>query len=208
MLSANPTKFGEELTLIENAGADGVHWDIMDGNFVDEITFGAGIIAAHRKISSLRFDVHLMIENPDKHMENFSRAGVDVIIIHPETCKHLHRALTKIKSLGKKSGIALNPAIPINVIDYCHDILDMVLVMGVNPGNSGQIFIESQLEKIYVLKKTIPKSVEICVDGGITDKTIQKCSECGANSFVSGSYIFKNENYLQAIQILKKQTVV
>jgi ribulose-phosphate 3-epimerase len=204
MLSADPARLGEELAAVEKAAAHAIHWDIMDGSFVDSITFGHHIIAAGRKLSRLRFDVHLMIENPDKHLENFSRAGADVIIVHPETCRHLHRTLGNIKSMNKKSGIALNPATSIDVLEYCKDLPDMIVVMGVNPGSSGQDFIESQLEKISRLRATMPPSMEICVDGGINDRTINKCSKRGANGFVSGSYIFKSSNYAEAIEQLKK----
>jgi ribulose-phosphate 3-epimerase len=204
MLSANPAQLGEELIRIENSKADAIHWDIMDGTFVETITFGHHVIAAGRKLSHLRFDVHLMIENPDKHLENFSRAGADVIIVHPETCRHLHRTLGNIKSLGQQSGVALNPATPTNVIEYCIDIIDIIVVMGVNPGSSGQDFIESQLEKISKLREILPSSTEICVDGGINNRTIKECTQHGANSFVSGSHIFKSSNYASTIQQLKE----
>jgi ribulose-phosphate 3-epimerase len=204
MLSANAAKLGEELISAENAGADSIHWDIMDGRFVDAITFGHHVVAAHRKLSRLRFDVHLMIENPDKHLENFAQAGSDIIIVHPETCKHLHRTLGNIKSLGCKSGVALNPATPIDVVEYCTDIIDMVIVMGVNPGSSGQNFIESQLKKISKLKEIVGPSTEICVDGGINDQTIKESAKHGANSYVSGSYIFSSSNYSEAIKHLRE----
>jgi ribulose-phosphate 3-epimerase len=204
MLSADPTKLGDELIRVSNSGADAIHWDIMDGSFVEAITFGHHIISAHRKLSNLRFDVHLMIEDPEKHLKNFSTAGADVIIVHAETCKHIHRIINDIKSFGKKSGIALNPATSIDSIKYCIDILDMILVMGVNPGNSGQNFIKSQLNKISDLRKILPPETEICIDGGVTDVTIKDCTKCGANSFVSGSYVFQSEDYSSAIQKLKE----
>lgn len=200
MLSADPTKLGQELLDLENAGADCIHWDIMDGNFVDAITFGSHVIAAHRKISSLRFDVHLMIENPDKHIAMFSKSGADSIIIHPETCKHLHKTLSYIKDFRKLSGVALNPGTSVDSIMYCLDIIDIVLVMSVNPGASGQTFIKSQLKKINLLKQILPKNIEICVDGGIDDKTSKECIFHGANSLVAGSYIFKSKNYTKAIK--------
>jgi ribulose-phosphate 3-epimerase len=209
MLSADPTKLGEELILLEKAGADSVHWDIMDGVFVEAITFGHQVVGALRKLSPLRFDVHLMVENPDRQLENFSKAGADVIIVHAEACPHLHRTLGRIRSLGKKSGLALNPATPPDIVEYCADLVDMVLVMGVNPGSSGQTFIESQLEKIsklselFKLKENLFGPVEICVDGGITDKTIGRCAQHGANSAVSGSYIYQNQDYSDAIRRLK-----
>lgn len=203
MLSADSTKLGKELRDIENAGADCVHWDIMDGSYVDAITFGSHIIAAHRKLISLRFDIHLMIENPDKHIENFVEAGADSIIVHPETCKHLHKTLQSIKSHGIKSGIALNPATSIDNLEYCIDITDIVLVMTVNPGSSGQVFIESQLEKISKLKSFLPSNIEICIDGGINLETAKKCIENGADSLVTGSFFFQSKNYAETIKNLK-----
>ena len=162
MLSANPAEMGAEILKIEKAGADGIHWDIMDGNFVDAITFGAHIVAAHRPLTSLRFDAHLMVENPDKHIKNFAEAGADLIIIHPEACKHLHRSLENILKLGKKAGVALNPATSPDTIIYCHDLISMVLVMTVNPGASGQKFINSQLPKIKFLRDSLPAAVMTC----------------------------------------------
>ena len=203
MLSANPQKFAEELALIEKAGADGIHWDIMDGNFVPAITFGASVVAAHRELTSLPFEVHLMVENPERHLKNFADAGADTIIIHAEACKHLHRNLEDIKKLGKKAGVALNPATGIDCIEFCADLLSVVLVMTVNPGASGQKFIDSQLAKIKKLRETLPDSIEICIDGGINPETLQKCVLKGTDSAVSGAYIFKNSNYREAIDKLK-----
>jgi ribulose-phosphate 3-epimerase len=203
MLSANPTKLGEELVALEKAGADAIHWDIMDGVFVDAITFGSHVIAGHRPLTRLQFDVHLMMENPDKHLVSFYRAGADIIIVHTEACAHLHQTLSQIKSLGIKSGLALNPATSIHAIEYCIDVMDMVLVMGVNPGSSGQNFIESQLQKISNLRKILPPTIEVCVDGGIIPRTAFQCCQHGANSLVSGTYIFRNPDYAAAIQELK-----
>lgn len=203
MLSADSTKLGEELCAVERAGADCIHWDIMDGCFVDAITFGAHIVAAHRKMSSLRFDVHLMIENPDRHLEEFAKAGSDSIIVHSETAKHLHRTLCNIKNLGKMAGVALNPATSVDCLEYCPDIIDIVLVMGVNPGSSGQKFIQSQLQKIAQLRKLLPAPTEICVDGGINADTARACTKNGANSLVTGSYLFKSGNYEETIRVLK-----
>lgn len=203
MLSADPTCLGKELAKVEAAGANCVHWDVMDGTFVEAITFGAHVIAAHRKISRLRFDAHLMVENVDKHIEYFVNAGADSIIIHPETTKHLHRALEKIKKFGKLAGIALNPATSVESINYCSDLLDIVVVMGVNPGSSGQPFIPSQLKKIAILREMLPESKEICVDGGINAETAKMCIAEGANSLVTGSYLFKSNDYSTAIASLR-----
>ena len=204
MLSANPQKFAEELLKIEKSGAEGIHWDIMDGNFVPAITFGASIVAAHRELTSLPFHVHLMIENPERHIKNFAEAGADTIIIHPESCKHLHRNLEDIKKLGKKAGVVLNPATGIDCIEFCADLLNVILIMTVNPGASGQKFIDSQLSKIKKLRNILPDSIEICIDGGINPETAEKCAQCGADSVVSGAYVFKNSSYEDAIKKLRK----
>lgn len=208
MLSANPTKLGDELAAVEKAGADCIHWDVMDGNFVEAITFGAHIIAAHRKMSKLRFDVHLMIENPDRHIERFAAAGADSIIVHVEATKYLHRTLNNIKKYGKLAGVALNPATSIDCLNYCADIVDIVLVMSVNPGSSGQKFIDSQLEKISDLREFLPKTAEICVDGGINDSTAKLCMQRGANSLITGSFLFGSNavtnDYAKIIQKLRE----
>ncbi len=200
MLSADATNLGAELKAVEKAGANAIHWDIMDGNFVEAITFGAHVVAAHRKLTSLRFDVHLMTEHPDTHLDSFIKAGADIIFVHPETCNHLHRTIDTIKSAGKKAGIALNPATNIDCLKYCN--VDCVLVMSVNPGRSGQKFISSQLEKIAQIKKLFSQ-LKICVDGGITDSTIHACAENGAESFVTGSFLFGNSDYTKAVNLLK-----
>jgi ribulose-phosphate 3-epimerase len=203
MLSANPAKFEQELFDVESAGADCIHWDVMDGSFVDAITFGAHIIESLRKVSRLRFDAHLMIENPEKHISRFARAGSDTIIVHPETCKHLRNTLLQIKKENKRSGIALDPEIGIDCVERCSDIVDMVVVMGVNPGKSGQQFIKSQLMNIQKVKSIIPNYVELCVDGGINDRTINDCIDHGATSFVTGSFLFQSGNYKKIIELLK-----
>lgn len=203
MLSANPARLGEELAAIEKAGADGVHWDVMDGSFVDAITFGAHVVAALRPFSKLRFDAHLMVENPEKHLETFVGAGADSIILHPEATRHLHKILWRIKNdFGKMAGVALNPATSLECLEYCWDLLDVVVVMTVNPGSSGQKFIESQLKKIQLLRKIAPKTLEICVDGGVNAETAQKCIESGADSLVSGSFVFGSKDYEEAIKKL------
>jgi ribulose-phosphate 3-epimerase len=204
MLSADSSRYGEELADAEKAGADAIHWDIADGVFTDSITFGHRVVGDHRKLSSLRFDVHLMTENPDRHLENFARAGADVIIVHPETCRHLHQTLGRIKSFGLKSGAALNPATEPGILGYCVDLLDRVVVMGVNPGSSGQKFLDSQVKKISELKKTLPPFVEICLDGGITDITIKECAKHGADSCVSGSCLFRSSDRAGTVRRLKE----
>lgn len=208
MLSADPGLFREELAAIEAAGADGIHWDIMDGNFVNSITFGAHVLAALRPFSKLRFDAHLMVENPEKHLEAFAEAGADSIIVHSEATKHLHRVLDIIKNkLGKKAGVALNPATSAECLEYCWDLLDIVLLMSVDPGSSGQKFVGSQAKKIEILKKAKQErdreDLEICVDGGVNAETAPICIKAGAESLVSGSFLFKNEDYKKAIEEIK-----
>jgi ribulose-phosphate 3-epimerase len=203
MLSADPTRLGQELLAVESAGADRIHWDIMDGNYVEAITFGSRTVAAHRKLTPLPFDVHLMVDNPDRHIENFANAGANLIMVHPEMCKHLHRTLHKIKNLEKKAGIALNPATPVEVISYCIEVLDVVLVMTVNPGSSGQEFLDSQLKKISTLQKILPPPIKIYVDGGINPRTLKKCIERGASGCVTGSFLFGSSNYTDTLNALK-----
>jgi ribulose-phosphate 3-epimerase len=202
MLSADPTCLGQELLSVEKAGAGSIHWDIMDGSFVDAITFGAHIVAAHRKMTSLRFDAHLMIENPEKHIAAFASAGADVIIVHAESCHRVVDALQRIKDLGKFAGIAIKPTTTVDAVAHCLDFVDIVLVMSVNPGRSGQTFMTSQLEKISELRKIIPPTKEICVDGGINDITAAECISRGANSLVAGSFLFKHEDYVSAIKAI------
>jgi ribulose-phosphate 3-epimerase len=203
MLSADFTKMGQELIDVVKAGADCIHWDIMDGSFVDQITFGAHTVRSHRNLTSIRFDVHLMIENPHRHIAAFADAGADLIIVHAEACNHLHKTLSLIKSFGKMAGLAFNPASSIDPIEYCADVLDAVLVMSVNPGRSGQIFIESQITKIAKLSNILSPNVEICVDGGINQQTLEKCVKNGAKSFVMGSYLFCDKNYGDVIKSVK-----
>ena len=200
MLSANPCCLGDELR--ELAEADGIHWDVMDGNFVNAITFGSHIIKAHREITSQVFDVHLMIANSEKHIENFAKAGADVITIHAESTVHLHAALNSIRSCGCRAGVALNPSTSPDFLQYVMDVVDLILVMTVNPGRSGQSFIYSQLEKIQKIAKMASDNVEICVDGGINPETARACEQMGATSCVAGSYIFNSENYSGAIREL------
>ena len=200
MLSANPCCLGDELR--ELAEADGIHWDVMDGNFVNAITFGSHIIKAHREITSQVFDVHLMIANPEKHIENFAKAGADVITIHAESTVHLHAALNSIRSCGCRAGVALNPSTSPDSLQYVMDVVDLILVMTVNPGRSGQSFLYSQLEKIQKIAEMVSDNVEICVDGGINPETVRACGQMGATSCVAGSYIFNSENYLGAIREL------
>ena len=207
ILSADFTRLGEELTLVEKAGADWIHIDVMDGQFVPNITYGPIIVEACKRVSNLVLDVHLMIEKPDLIIPEFAKAGADYISVHQEACSHLHRSLQLIKSFGIKAGVALNPATPLSSIEWIIDQLDFVLIMSVNPGFGGQKFIESSIDKIKDLSKILMKknsNAIIQVDGGINNNTIKAVSRAGATSFVAGSAIFNTENYKETILSLRQ----
>ena len=207
ILSADFSNLGEEIQNIEKAGADYIHIDVMDGSFVPNITIGNEVVKALRAKTQLPFDVHLMINNPDNHVKAFAEAGADIITIHVEASIHLDRSLALIKSFDKKVGVSLVPSTHEDALDYILEKLDLILVMTVNPGFGGQKFLSSQLKKIENIRKKIEKSgkkIELEVDGGINDQTARIAIEAGADVLVSGSYIFGNKNYQQAIQNLKR----
>jgi len=206
ILSADFTRLGEEITGVAKGGADVIHIDVMDGHFVPNITIGPLVVKAVRTITDLPLDVHLMIENADRYLEDFAKAGADWITVHVETGYHLHRTIHRIKELGKKAGAVLNPATPLTSLEEILPDLDLVMLMTVNPGFGGQSFIESSLAKIRQLKKMIDDrglSVGIEVDGGVSPKTIGPIAAAGANIFVAGSAVFGKDDYKKVIAELK-----
>ncbi len=196
ILAADFTKLGEQITLLESTGVEYLHIDVMDGKFVPSISFGMPVIASIRKNSKLIFDVHLMIEDPDKYLEAFKASGADILTVHAETCPHLHRTLSRIRELGMKAGVSLNPATPIHVLEHVLNELDMILIMSVNPGFGGQVFIPSMLQKIESMREMMEKAgkkIDIEVDGGITIQNVEQVIEAGANIIVAGTSVFKGD---------------
>jgi ribulose-phosphate 3-epimerase len=208
ILSADFARLGDEVRAVAAAGADYIHVDVMDGHFVPNITIGPLVVEAVRKVTDLPLDVHLMIENPDLYIPDFARAGSDIIVVHAEATHHLHRTVQLIKSFGKRAGVSLNPATPLNVLDYILEELDLVLLMTVNPGFGGQSFIEACLPKIHALRAMLDKrglETELEVDGGVKIANIDRIAHAGADVFVAGSAVFGSPDYAATIAELKRR---
>jgi len=207
ILSADFVSLGEEIKKLEEGGADFLHLDVMDGMFVPNITFGPPVIKKIRNITDIPFDVHLMIEKPERYIEDFANAGANIITVHAEATTHLHRTIEAIKSFGIKAGVALNPATPLDSIEYVLEYLDLVLIMTVNPGFGGQKFIESTRRKIVKMREMVESrklNVLIEADGGIKLDNYKDLTQCGLDIIVVGSGIFEAENIIERTRMFKK----
>jgi len=207
ILSADFSRLGLEIRAVEQAGAEIIHVDVMDGHFVPNITIGPLVVRAVRQVTDLPVDVHLMITEPDRYLQDFAEAGADWITVHVEACTHLHRTLHHIKELGKKAGAVLNPATSLSTLEYVLADIDLVMLMSVNPGFGGQSFIESTLGKIRTLRTMLDgvnPGAGIEIDGGISPETIADVAEAGANIFVAGSAIYGKDEYGGGIAELKE----
>jgi len=207
ILSADFSKLGDEIQSVEKAGADWIHVDVMDGHFVPNITIGPLIVEAARRITSLPLDVHLMIENPDRYIEDFAKAGADLISVQVEACIHLNRTIQMIKSMDLRAGVVLNPSTPLSALEWVLEDVDFVMIMSVNPGFGGQKFIPNTIDKIRSLRQMIQDrglSILIEIDGGVNETTIKNISDAGVDVFVAGSAIFKSPNYKETISKFRK----
>lgn len=207
ILSADFCRLGEEIIAVERAGADCIHIDVMDGNFVPNITIGPLVVKAVRQITDKPLDVHLMIADADRYLEDFAAAGADWLTVHVEACPHLQRTVARIKELGKRPGVVLNPATSLSSLDYILGDIDLVMLMSVNPGFGGQRFLPSTLEKIRSLRRRLEeegRQIDIEVDGGVALQTIASIAAAGANVFVAGSAVFGSSNYRDTIATLRR----
>lgn len=206
ILAADYANFASELKRIEATSAEYVHIDIMDGQFVPNISFGADVVASMRKHSSLVFDCHLMVVNPERYVDAYAQAGADIMTIHTESTLHIHGALQKIKAAGMKAGVVINPGTSVSALEPVLDLVDQVLIMTVNPGFGGQAFIPECLSKVEAVAKLRQErglTFDIEVDGGVDDKSIKACADAGANVFVAGSYLFKADDLTAQVETLR-----
>ncbi|MDY5974039.1 ribulose-phosphate 3-epimerase [Streptococcus hyovaginalis] len=206
ILAADYANFASELKRIEETSAEYVHIDIMDGQFVPNISFGADVVASMRKHSKLVFDVHLMVVNPERFVDAYAQAGADIMTIHTESTLHIHGALQKIKAAGMRAGVVINPGTPVEQLIPVLDLVDQVLIMTVNPGFGGQAFIPECLEKVSRVAEWRDQkglTFDIEVDGGVDNQTIKACADAGANVFVAGSYVFKTSDLVSQVETLR-----
>ena len=211
ILSADFARLGEEIRAVELAGADYIHIDVMDGHFVPNITIGPMIVETARQVTDLPLDVHLMISDPDKYIDDFVKAGADILTVHVEALNHIHRTVQYMQDKGVRPGVSLNPATPLDILEYILDELSMVMLMSVNPGFGGQKFIPEVVPKVKALKEMITArglNTEIEVDGGISPDTIYQVASAGADVFVAGYAIFYSKDYKQTIQLMRERMKV
>jgi ribulose-phosphate 3-epimerase len=206
ILSADFGRLSEEVRAVERAGADWIHVDVMDGRFVPNITLGPPVVDAIRAATKLPVDVHLMIVEPERYLDDFARAGADGLSVHAEACPHLYRTLQHIRGLGKRAGVVLNPSTHQDVLRYVLDVVDLVLVMSVNPGFGGQSFIPAVLPKVRAIREMVgDRPIDIEIDGGIAPATARGATQAGARVLVAGSAVFKSSNYAEAIEELRRE---
>ncbi|MEW6153180.1 MAG: ribulose-phosphate 3-epimerase [Actinomycetota bacterium] len=201
VLPADFARLGEEVAALEAAGVDRIQWDVMDGRFVPNLTFGPDVIAACRKHATVTFEAHLMVVNPDELLHRYVEAGCELIIVHAEACLHLHRTLASIRDMGARSSVALNPSTPVDVVRHVLDLTDMVLVMTVNPGFGGQAYIKTMEPKVRAVREMISESgfdIDLEVDGGVNAETVAGAAAAGANVLVAGSGLYKHSGGLAA----------
>lgn len=207
ILSADGSRLGEEIMAVEKAGADWIHVDVMDGHFVPNVTIGPGLVSSLRKTTRLPFDVHLMIESPERYVDAFVQAGADWLTVHVEASVHLHRTVTLIRERGIRAGVSLNPATPLKLVEPILPEIDLLLIMSVNPGFGGQKFIESALAKVRQAKemiRAIAPQVLLEVDGGVTVKNIRAIADAGADILVAGSSVFGSDDYAATLSAMKQ----